>query len=415
MTNFPLPLEIMELLQSLRPVFHASSWESFLYLITGLLLGQAQPGIVRASLIAPPGYNWRRLHDLMRRNVWSGVRLMIELTEIVLRSLYQDSLPAHLFWVLDSTYLEKVYAKAIDGVMIHHRPHPKAGRSRWLKGHGLMLVAHLYQKSTHRFRAFLLGGLLYLKGVTFVELSQQIVKTLPFPKSTNNVVVTDRGLTSIKLAKAICEEGLYTLGRVKANASFYLPATEEDYKGRKPTYGEKFRADSTPKEKMERVEMPLPVNGKLMGGVVYRGTFLRRGLTGPVDLFRVEVGDLTPWLLMLTDRTLSTEGAIWAYYGRSQIEVAISEAKGLGLDDYRGRREAGVRRWPMVIGVVHSLLQLVGVGCLKPELPAQGWSWYPKETTVGAIQRRLIQWMLRRHFSDLCSREQNLAKMADAA
>jgi hypothetical protein len=353
----------------------------------------------------------------MRRNAWGGVRLMVELTEMVLRSLYRGSLPAHLFWVFDSTYLEKVYAKATDGVMIHHRPHPKAGQSRWLKGHGLMLVAHLYQKSTHLFRAFLLGGLLYLKEATFVELGQQMVKVIPFPKSTNNVLITDRGLTSIKLAKAICEEGLYTLGRVKANGRFYLRATQADYKGkgRRPIYGEKFRADCAPKEKMERAEMTLPVNGKLMDGVVYRGTFLRRGLAGPVDLFRVEVGDLTPWLLMLTDKTLSTEEAIWAYYGRSQIEVAISEAKGLGLDDYRGRREAGVRRWPMVIGAVHSLLQLVGVGCLKLKLPPQGWSWYPKETTVGAIQRRLIQWMLRRHFSDLCSHEQKPPKMADVA
>lgn len=89
---------------------------------------------------------------------------------------------------------------------------------------------------------------------------------------------------------------------------------------------------------------------------------------------------------MLTDPSLDTD-----YYGRFQFEVAIEEAKALGLSAYQGRREAGVRRWPMIVGVVHSLLQLIAVGALKVNLPAQGWPWYPKETTVGAIQRRLIQ------------------------
>ena len=56
MVEIPLPPEILQVLQSLRPVFHPSSWASFLYLITGLLLGQAQAGIVRASLWAPRTY-----------------------------------------------------------------------------------------------------------------------------------------------------------------------------------------------------------------------------------------------------------------------------------------------------------------------------------------------------------------------
>jgi len=417
MSTLPLPPEVMEVLQALRPIFHASSWESFVYLIIGLLFGQAQAGIVRASLYAPAGYNWRRLHDLLRRNVWDGIGLMVAMTQMVLVTLYPNGYPAHLFWVLDPTYLEKVYAKAIEGVMIHRRPHPKAGQGKRLKGHGFALVAHLYQRSAHHFRAFLLGGFLYIKQATFVELSQQLVQSLPLPEKTHNVMITDRGLTSIKLAKTIRQEGAYSLGRIRCNACFYLPATEADYKGigRRPTYGEKFRIDSAPKEVMQTVKMSIPLDGKLVDGIVYRGRFLRRGFPDPVDLIIVEVNGLSPWFLMLTDPTLSTEGAIWAYYGRSQIEVAIGEGKTLGLDDYRGRREAGIKRWPMVISVVHSLLQLIAVDAIKLNLPAQNWPWYRKENTVGAIHRRLIQWMLRRHFSNLFQQEQKLEKMAKAA
>jgi hypothetical protein len=417
MPNLPLPPEVVLAFQALRPVFHAASWESFLYLITGLLLGQAQAGIVRASLLAPREYNWRRLHDLLRRNRWDGMALLVCWTGVVLSLLYPQGYPSHLFWVLDGTYLEKRYAQEMDEVMNHYRPHPKAGQSRRLKGHGVLVVAHLYEQMTHRFRALLLGGLLYVKEATWVELGQQLVKALPFPEETHNVIVVDRGLMALKLVKTLEAHQLYALGRVKANASFYLPATEADYKGRgrKPTYGEKFRADAAPLEAMEWSEMSIPVDGKMYDGVVYRGRFLRRGVKNPVDLIRVEVGDWPPWLLMPTDPSLSTEQAIWAYYGRSQIEVAIAEGKALGLDQYRGRRSAGIRRWPMVIGVVHSLLQLMAVGALNVTLPRQGWPWYRKETTVGAIRRRLGEWVLRHHFSHLFPGAQNREEMDHVA
>jgi len=38
------PPELGQVLQALRPIFQAFSWESFIYLIVGLLLGQAQAG-----------------------------------------------------------------------------------------------------------------------------------------------------------------------------------------------------------------------------------------------------------------------------------------------------------------------------------------------------------------------------------
>lgn len=331
MINPPLPQQILEVLQSLRPVFHAYSWESFLYLITGLLLGQAQPGIVRASLVAPRRYNWRRLHDLLRRSTWSGTGLMIALTKMVLSALYPDGFPAYLFWVIDSTYLEKMYARAIEGVFLHHRPHPKAGQKDTLKGHGLMLVAHLYQQSTRHFKAFLLGGLLYVKQESFGQLGQKLFETLPVPAKVHNVALMDRGLTGLKLARALSKQNIYCLGRVKGNARFFLQAPPETYKGRgrPPIYGDKFRADSMPKILMQNTQMDVPLDGQLVPATVYRGTFRRKGFPHPVDFLRVEVKDLSPWLLMLTDPSLSTQQAVLAYAGRSQIEIVSTSRNGV--------------------------------------------------------------------------------------
>ncbi len=166
---------------------------------------------------------------------------------------------------------------------------------------------------------------------------------------------------------------------------------------------------------MQREDMKVPVLGKLKDGIVHRGTFLRRGFKDPIELIRVQVKGFDPWLLMLTDETLGTEAAIWAYYGRSQIEVAISESKALGLDAYRGRREAGIKKWPMIIGVVHCLLQLMGVDALHIDLQKQAWPWYKKENTVGSIHRRFIWELLKRHFFDLFQKNRKLKEMPKVA
>ena len=77
------------------------------------------------------------------------------------RALY--TLSSACCWVkpkpVDGTFLEKRYAQAMDDVLIHRRPHPQSGQSRRVKGHGLLMVGHLQNQITHRFSAFVLGGL----------------------------------------------------------------------------------------------------------------------------------------------------------------------------------------------------------------------------------------------------------------
>ena len=81
---------------------------------------------------------------------------------MILEPLYPNGFPSHLFWVFDPTYVEKVYAQTIEGILLHFRPHRKTGQGRLLKGHCFVLAGHLYQQTSHRFRALLLGGVLYL-------------------------------------------------------------------------------------------------------------------------------------------------------------------------------------------------------------------------------------------------------------
>ena len=83
--------------------------------------------------------------------------------------------------------------------------------------------------------------------------------------------------------------------------------------------------------------------------------------------------------------------AVQAYGGRQQIEVNFDEVKELGLGQYQGRSGEGVRRWPVFLCIVQTLLKLIATQALPVELPSLNWSWYRLENTVGQVRRRSIE------------------------
>ena len=83
--------------------------------------------------------------------------------------------------------------------------------------------------------------------------------------------------------------------------------------------------------------------------------------------------------------------AVNAYDGRYQIEVNFDEVKELGLGQYQGRSAQGVRRWPLFLSAVQTVLKLIATGKLPADLPPLNWEWYEREDTVGQVRRRLIE------------------------
>jgi hypothetical protein len=77
----------------------AEVFDSFTYLLCGLLIGEAKHGTVHASIFAPTNYQPQRLSDLFCRHKLSRQALMAQLTEHVLVILYPSGLPARLFWL----------------------------------------------------------------------------------------------------------------------------------------------------------------------------------------------------------------------------------------------------------------------------------------------------------------------------
>jgi hypothetical protein len=395
-----LPPALLEFISAFRPLMRAEVFDSFTYLLCGLLIGEAKHGTVRASVFAPADYQPQRLSDLFCRHKLSRQALMAQLTERVLIILYPAGVPERLFWLADSTLTEKPFVRRVASVELFHRAKHLVGRAKHLQGQCYVFAAHLYQTAHKHWASVLVGALLYVKGRSIPQLVGGLAQQLRLPALVRHVWVVDRGIASRPLVQSLDRLGQYVLGRVRSNQVFYFAPRRQSKRGRPRSYGQKCRVDKLVKRTPSRLQhqtTTLKIRGKERTVRVYDAEMLWRGVWPdrpcPVRLIVVVVPGLRlkPWYLLTTDLALTSVEAVQAYSGRQQIEVNFDEAKELGLGHYQGRSGEGVRRWPIFLCVVQTLLKLIATHVLPVELPTLNWSWYRLENTVGQVRRRLIE------------------------
>jgi len=419
-----LPSELISFLQALRPLMRVEVFDSFCFLLTGLLVGEAKHGTVRASVFAPADYQPQRLSDLFCRHKLSHQGFMAALARLALTMLYPAGWPARLFWIADATTTEKPYAERIASVHWFHRTKQVAGRAKNLQGHCYLFAAHLYQHGQEQLWAsVLVGALLYVKGRSLPHLTGDLVRQLCLPAGVRHVWIMDRGLLSRPVLRALSAQGQFVLGRVKRNQVVYFaPRRQPRGRGRKRTYGAKCRVDKLLTrfpERLRQRKMSLRVHGRerrvrvAAAEVRLRGVSTSGAFSVRVMVVTVERSKLKPWYLLTTDLELEVEEAVRAYAGRQQIEVNFDEVKELGLGHYMGRSGQGVRRWPLFLCAAQLLLKFMATGIIEVALPKLHWSWYQRENTVGQMRRRLIEYC-RPRISRILARSTNEQEMKKA-
>ena len=399
-----LPFVLTTILQTFQPLMRAEVFSSFGYLLTGLLIGEVKAGTVRASVFAPADYWPQRLSDLFCRHKLSGQALMAHLTTIALAALYPHGLPERLLWIADATYTEKPYAHRIASVDWFHRLKHVAGRAKNLKGHCYVFAAHLYthgQGSVRQWASVLVGALLYVKGRSIPTLVGALAQQLRLPAPVRHVWLTDSGILSRPLLRALGAQGHFALGRLRCNQRVYFAPRCRSPRQRRPRlFGQSCRVDQLLTRFPHRLRQHptvLRVRGRERAvqvweaAILLRGVWPHRALPARIVLVTVPGLSLAPWYLLCTDLGLDPVDAVHTYSGRVQIEVNFDEAKELGLGHYQGRSGQGVRRWPLFVCVAHLLLKFLSTGVLSVPLPALNWSWYPRENTVGQVRRRLME------------------------
>jgi hypothetical protein len=399
-----LPLELVSFIQQMRPLFRIEVFESFCYLLTGILIGEAKGGTVRASVFAPEDYWPQRLSDLFCRHKVSHQAFMAKLVEIALRVIYPVGPAGRLFWIADATYTEKPYAKQVASTGLFHRTKKVTGHAKHLQGHCYVFAALMYETVTaagKRWASVLVGALLYVKGRSIPKLVGQLAGHLRLPEGVRHVWVGDRGLISRPLLRAVGGLGQFVLGRVRCNQVVYFAPLRQSARRRRPKlFGQKCRVDKLLTRFPQRLrpqKMRLQVRGKerivnvFDSQVLLRGVWSGRACPARVIVVVVPGLKLKPWYLITTDLTLDPGEAVRVYDGRYQIEVNFDEAKELGLGHYQGRSGQGVRRWPLFLSFAQMILKFIATGLISVSLPELNGSWYTKENTVGQVRRRLIE------------------------
>ena len=399
-----LPPELVSFIQQMRSLFRAEVFESFCYLLTGILIGEAKQGTVRSSVFAPESYWPQRLSDLFCRHKVSHQAFMAKLVEIALEVVYPLGPVERLFWIADVTYTEKPHARQVASTGLFHRTKEVTGRAKHLTGHCYVFAAHLYETGTEtgkRWVSVLVGALLYVKGRSIPRLVGQLAGHLRLPEGVRHVWVGDRGLISRPLLRAIGGLGQFVLGRVRCNQVIYFAPLRQSARRRRPKlFGQKCRVDKLLKRFPQRVrpqKMRLRIRGKertvqvFDSEVLLRGVWAGRAWPARVIVVVVPGLKLKPWYLLTTDLMLDPLEAVRVYDGRYQIEINFDEVKELGLGHYQGRSGQGVRRWPLFLSFAQMLLKFIATGLISVSLPELNWSWYTKENTLGQVRRRLIE------------------------
>ena len=399
-----LPLELVSFIQQMRSLFRTEVFESFCYLLTGILIGEAKQGTVRSSVFAPESYWPQRLSDLFCRHKVSHQAFMAKLVEIALKVVYPLGPVERLFWIADATYTEKSHARQVASTGLFHRTKEVTGCAKHLKGHCYVFAAHLYETGTEtgkRWVSVLVGALLYVKGRSIPKLVGQLAGHLRLPEGVRHVWVGDRGLISRPLLRAIGGLGQFVLGRVRCNQVVYFAPLRQSARRRRPKlFGQKCRVDKVLKRFPQRLgpqKMRLRIRGKertvqvFDSEVLLRGVWAGRAWPARVIVVVVPGLKLKPWYLISTDLMLDPLEAVRVYDGRYQIEINFDEVKELGLGHYQGRSGQGVRRWPLFLSFAQMLLKFIATGLISVSLPELNWSWYTKENTLGQVRRRLIE------------------------
>lgn len=421
-----LPSQLITFINQLRPLMRREVFDTFILLLTGILVGDAKHGTVRSSVFAHGNYWPQRLSDLFCRHKLSHQALMAELTRLALGHLYPHGLPRRLFWIADATHTEKPFAQRIASTGLFHRTKRVIGRAQHLKGHCYVFAAHLYRCSTQRterWASVLCGALLYVKGRSIPELVGQLALRLRLPQSVRHVWLVDRGILSRPCLRAVAALEQFVLGRVRSNQVVYFAPRRQARRGRPKAYGQKCRVDRLTRrfpQWLREQRMVLRVRGRerivrvFDAAVLLRGVFTGRACPARIIVIEVPGLKLKPWYLVTTDMELDPTDAVRAYDGRYQIETNFDEVKELGLGHYQGRSAQGVRRWPLFLCVAQMLLKFIATGALPVELPALNWSWYERENTVGQVRRRLIEYC-RPRLSRRKAQTPSLQKMSEAA
>jgi hypothetical protein len=138
-----VPSALVDCIRLLRPLFRLEVLTRVCDVMRGLLIGEAQDGTARASVLAGSASWPPRLSDRFGRHQLSHPACMATLVEVALASLAPAGRPRRLVWMAASPSAETPDAKRTAAIGLLHRTQRVGGQAKQLPGHCAVCAAHL--------------------------------------------------------------------------------------------------------------------------------------------------------------------------------------------------------------------------------------------------------------------------------
>jgi len=412
-----LPQEIMIVLTPFTQVFSQRVWDWAQILIVGAILAPGKRTVT--SVLHVMGLKdekqFQNYHRVLNRARWSSLAVSKILLRMLVKTFVNQEEPVIMGAddTIERRWGPQIQARSIfrDGKRSSHAYSNFSSGLRWLSMMMLVPLPWIMRVWALPFLTVLApsrktneaNGKRHKTSVDW--LGQMVAVVRRWLPERCIILVTDGGLTGIKLGWKCVHRGVILVTRLTWRAVLYEPAgpRPKGKRGPKASKGKRLPTLKAimvdPKTIWERCQVAWYGEGKqeveIATGTALWYTPGRKPLPIRWVIVRDPLGKEKPALFMATDQTLSPEQIVAYYIMRWSVEVTFQESRAhLGVETQRQWSELAIERTTPVLLGLFSLVSLLAHRLAeKKPFPIRSTAWYQKSEPTFADAIALV----RRH------------------
>lgn len=371
MKSIEFPMSFVKLIFEFKDIFTKPSFDYFMKVISGLLLGKPKKTITSVIKVHNSYQRFYNFHRFINRYVWDFERLGLTMVQVLIQGLHLHELQL----ALDDTLVMK-YGKCIYGRALHCAHSNKPNMPRYLYGHNWVVLGLLHHISVFkRWFCFPFVAKLFIPNEyvqapfefkSRIAIAIDLLKQLKAYTDMPITLVADGLYAKKNLVQYCIEQGIPFISRLRSDAVLHKPVVSDTPatrgRGRPRKYGDRISMKrlSRMNNHFETVSLVLYGKNQSVKTRTFTAFWKPAGTLIKVVIvkFMANKKEITSHFFS-TDLHMSTERIITLVAARWSIETAFKDLKEhLGLNDWQVRKEKSVTRSATLNCVALSLLTL---------------------------------------------------------
>jgi hypothetical protein len=385
-TSIQLPETFVKMIFTLKENFTQPSFDHFITVLSGILLGSAKKHITTGIRLTRPKGHFSNVHRFVSQYKWDLHHLSHSFFKLIQQSLH----PRDLVFALDDTLVPK-YGKKIfgRGLLFDHAAKPN--RPKYILGHNWVVLGLLHYCSAFSkwlclpllSELFVPAGALPT-GRTFrsrIDIAVDMMNRIKRFVNTTFTVVSDGLYAKQNLVRHCIGEGIVFVSRLRSDAGLYAIPKPHSGRGRPRKYGRHLPSLDTLSQHPNGFETHhLILYGKVHRVQVKKVVGIWKPAGQPIQVLVVRFGGAKSCSYFFsTDLELSVHRILTLVAARWSIETLFSDLKEqLGMKDWQVRTQEAVERSIPLTCAATTLLILWSLGEASQRTP-EFWDVQPWE------------------------------------